>query len=67
MKNKYIALLLTLFLGWCGVHQLYLGNTYRGTLMAMFFWTGFPFLMSVVDFFAFLFMSKSNFDRRYNI
>lgn len=59
-------MLLALFLGWAGIHQLYLGNTYRGTLMLAFFWTGIPLLLALVDFFAYLFMSKANFDRRYN-
>lgn len=59
-------MLLALILGWAGIHQLYLGNTYRGTLMLLFFWTGIPFLLSLVDFIAYAMMGTSNFNCRYN-
>ncbi len=47
--KKSTALLLTLFLGWLGIHQFYLGNTLKGVLYLIFSWTGIPLIISIID------------------
>lgn len=66
MKSKTTATLLALFLGGFGFHQFYLGNTKKGVLYLLFFWTLIPSLMGIYDCFFFLFMAKDTFNMRYN-
>ena len=46
-KKKYC--LLALFLGFCGVHRFYSKSYRLGVFYALLFWSGFPFIMAVLD------------------
>lgn len=47
-RKKYIKLAIAC--GWfCGAHRFYAGHKLLGTLYLLFFWTGIPFAMTVVD------------------
>ena len=46
-KKKYC--LLALFLGFCGVHRFYSKSYRLGVVYALLFWSGFPFIMAVLD------------------
>ncbi|RRD93653.1 TM2 domain-containing protein [Clostridiales bacterium COT073_COT-073] len=47
-RKKYIKLALSC--GWfCGSHRFYAGQKIMGTLYLLFFWTGIPFAMTVID------------------
>ena len=47
-RKKYITLLLTC--GWfTGAHRFYAGRKTTGWLYLLFFWTGIPFAMSLID------------------
>lgn len=48
-KKKYC--LLGLFLGFCGVHRFYQKSYRLGVFYAVLFWSGFPFIMAVLDIF----------------
>lgn len=48
VKKKYMTLLLSC--GWlCGSHRFYSGKRISGMLYLLFFWTGIPFAMCVID------------------
>ena len=66
MKNKYLALLLTFFLGGLGIHKFYLEEKIAGILYLLFSWTFIPYVLAVLDFIGILTMSESSFDQKYN-
>ncbi|MEA5419886.1 TM2 domain-containing protein [Spirulina sp. CCNP1310] len=66
MRNKVVAILLTFFLGWFGVHQFYLGQNVRAFFYLIFCWTWIPALLSIFDFVGLLLMSEEDFERRFN-
>lgn len=59
-KNKIVAALLALFLGWLGVHKFYLGKTSAGIIMLLcgtIGWVLFaipPLIVSVIAFIEFI-------------
>lgn len=47
-RKKYIKLAVSC--GWlCGSHRFYAGQKFLGILYLLFFWTGIPFAMTMVD------------------
>lgn len=66
MKNKYIAALLAIFLGLFGVHKFYLGQKTAGIVYLIFFWTGIPEILGIIEGVIYLFTSEENFNRKYN-
>ena len=64
-KDRVTAALLAFFLGGLGVHHFYLGNTIRGILYVLFFWTLIPALVAFVDFIILICMSEATFAERY--
>ncbi|AZA75825.1 TM2 domain-containing protein [Chryseobacterium indoltheticum] len=67
LKDKNIATILALFLGGLGIHRFYLGQPLIGILYLIFCWTFIPLCLSIIDFFAFIFMSQNRFNSKYNI
>ena len=49
LVNKWVYILLALFLGWFGIHKFYSGKTVKGVIYIIFFWTYIPFLISLVE------------------
>lgn len=49
LKNKWIAIILALFLGGIGAHKFYEGKTGLGLLYLIFCWTGIPVALSLID------------------
>lgn len=49
-KNKTVAALLAIFLGWCGAHRFYVGKVWTGVLMFLlsFIWIG--IIWAIIDF-----------------
>ena len=47
--NSIIAAILAFTLGTFGVHWFYLGRRQRGILYAVFFWTGVPTILGIID------------------
>lgn len=64
-KNKIVAGLLALFLGYLGVHHFYLGSTMAGvvTIVAC---CGFSGLLPFVEAIMIFLMSDADFDAKYN-
>ncbi len=48
-KNRTLAGILAFFLGTIGIHQFYMGNIKKGILYLLFFWTGVPTVLGIMD------------------
>lgn len=66
MKNKIAAGLMGIFLGIFGIHKFYLGESGKGVLYLLFCWTGIPAIIGFIEGIVYLFMSKEEFDEKYN-
>lgn len=66
MKDKNVAGILALFLGWVGIHRFYLGQVGLGILYAVFFWFPVFWLIALIDAIVLFSMDKDVFDVKYN-
>lgn len=66
MKDKNVAGILALFLGWLGVHRFYLGQVGRGFLYLIFCWFPLIWLIALIDAIGLLSMDQDRFDKKYN-
>lgn len=48
-KKPVTGVLLALFLGGLGVHKFWQGKTTAGVLYLLFFWTGIPALLALIE------------------
>ena len=48
-KNKNIAGVLAIFLGTLGIHRFYMGEWKVGLAYLLFFWTGVPTILGIID------------------
>lgn len=65
MKNRIVAGLLAVFLGGLGIHKFYLGQSGTGILYLVFFWTGIPWILGIIDGVVLLMMSDQQFMDKY--
>lgn len=65
-RNKSTATLLSLFFGVLGFQKFYLGETGKGIVSILFFWTLIPLLFGLIDFIKFALMNDVKFNDRYN-
>ena len=56
--SKAVLLLLTFFGGGLGAHKFYLGKYWQGALYLLFFWTGIPGLVALIEFIIYAFTSS---------
>lgn len=66
MRNRNVAILLSMMLGFTGSQFFYLGSTGAGVLSVLFCWTGIPALVSFIKGISLMCMSQSEFDKAYN-
>jgi TM2 domain-containing membrane protein YozV len=66
MRNRKVAIVFAFLLGTFGVHRFYLGQVFLGVLHCIFFTTGVPTLLGIIDAIVFSGMSDEDFDRKYN-
>ncbi|MGB7486769.1 MAG: NINE protein [Phormidesmis sp.] len=66
MKNKVVAAVLALAVGWIGVHKFYLGQTGVGIIYLLFSWTGIPAVIAFFECIFLLVMDDRAFDAKYN-
>lgn len=64
-RNRLVAALLALFLGGLGAHKFYLGQTGKGILYLLFFWTCIPAILGFIEFILLLAMSDEAFSQQY--
>jgi len=64
-RNKYVAAIIAMLIGFLGLHKFYLGETLKGVLYILFFWTGIPILLALIDGVVLLSMSDEEFKARY--
>ncbi len=64
-RDKWIAVILTFFLGGIGVHKFYLGKPVQGIFCLLFFWTFIPSIIAIVEFLIYLFTPEDQFRARY--
>ena len=65
-KDKTTAGILGIVLGGIGAHKFYLGDTTKGVIYLLFFWTGIPCIIGLVEGIKYLTMSQEEFDAKYN-
>lgn len=63
--SKADLVLLTLFLGWMGGHKFYLRKYWQGILYLLFFWTGIPSLVALVELIIYAFTDEERLDEKY--
>ena len=66
MKSKTTAAIFAFFLGGIGAHKFYLGQTGKGILYLLFFWTYIPSIIAFIEMIMLLTMSEQDFNMRYN-
>lgn len=66
MKNRTTAAILAFILGGFGAHKFYLGQSGKGILYLLFFWTLIPAIVALVEFIQFLTMTDEAFNAKYN-
>jgi len=66
MKNKTTAAILAFFLGYFGAHRFYLGQIGLGFVYLVLCWTPIIWIVTIIDFIAFLTMSEDSFNMKYN-
>jgi TM2 domain-containing membrane protein YozV len=65
-RNKMVAAMLALFVGTFGIHKFYLGQVGAGIVYLLFFWTGIPSLIALIEGLIYLTKSDQAFDMEYN-
>ncbi len=65
MKSKLAAGLLAIFLGDFGAHKFYLGKPGMGILYLLFFWTGIPAVIGVIEGILYLLQSEESFQEKH--
>lgn len=64
-KNRIVAIVLALFLGWIGIHKFYLGRVGLGILYLIFFWTGIPGFIAWIESILYLATSDETWAMKY--
>jgi TM2 domain-containing membrane protein YozV len=67
MKNRVVAGLFAILLGGLGIHKFYLGQNGTGILYLVFFWTGIPWILGIIDGVILLTMSDQQFMDKYGL
>ncbi len=64
-KSKVLAGVLAIILGCFGVHKFYLGNIVLGIVYLLFFWTGLPSLIGLIEGIIYLTKTDEEFAEKY--
>jgi TM2 domain-containing membrane protein YozV/RNA polymerase subunit RPABC4/transcription elongation factor Spt4 len=66
VKNKWIAVILALWLGGLGAHKFYLGKYAQGVIYLVLCWTFVPFVIGWVEAVVYAFTPEEGFSERYS-
>lgn len=64
-RNRIVAALLAIFLGWIGIHKFYLGRPGQGIIYVLFAWTAIPAILGIIEGIVYLSMSDKSFQSKY--
>ncbi len=64
-KSQVAAGVLAILLGSFGIHKFYLDDAGKGIIYLIFFWTGIPGLIGLIEGILYLTMSEAEFTRKY--
>lgn len=64
-KSKLASALLAIFLGDFGAHKFYLGRPGMGILYLLFFWTGIPAVIGIIEGIMYLLQSEESFQENH--
>lgn len=67
VRNRIVAGILAIILGFIGVQFFYLNKIVSGILCVMFWWTGIPCLIGIIQGVCMLKMSNMEFEVRYHV
>lgn len=65
VKDRATAGILAILLGGLGIHKFYLGQSGQGILYLIFFWTGIPALIGLIEGILYLTKTDEEFQRLY--
>ncbi len=65
MKNKYVAGILAILLGDLGIHKFYLGKIGWGIVYLLFYWTGIPAIVGLIEGIIYLCTDEETFQVKY--
>lgn len=65
MKSKVVAGILGILLGGWGIHKFYLGKVGAGILHILFWWTGIPTIIGVIEGIIYLVSDEKTFQQKY--
>lgn len=65
MKSRVVAGILGILLGAFGVHKFYLGKIWQGILYLLFFWTGIPGIIGLIEGILYLVKTDEEFQDKY--
>jgi TM2 domain-containing membrane protein YozV len=65
MKSRVVAGILGILLGNFGAHKFYLGQIGMGILYLVFFWTGIPGIIGLIEGILYLVKSDEEFHAKY--
>jgi len=63
--SKAALLLFTFFLGGIGAHKFYTGKNWQGVFYLIFFWTGIPGIIALIEFIIYAFTSSDRLQEKY--
>jgi len=66
VKNKIVAGLLAIFLGYLGIHKFYLGQKRWGIVYLLLFWTYITFFLAIAEGIVILCSSDRKFCEKYH-
>ncbi len=58
--NKVIYVLLAFLLGWSGIHKFYSNQLAQGIVHLIFFWTGIPYIIAIINGIITIFFKKAD-------
>lgn len=65
-KGYWEFILLSLFLGFVGIQEFYIGRTFLGVLAILFSWTCIPALVAIIEGVVCMFKGKDEFNKKFN-
>lgn len=64
VKSKVVTGLLGIFLGTFGIHKFYLNQSKQGLVYLLFFWSGIPTIVGIIEGVVYLLQSDEQFRER---